>query len=69
MAKRKTLPQLIAAEDKAEQTMRRAFNAWQKARAARVRAEKRADRELMTKGGIGGQCDARQLYDFSDQLN
>jgi hypothetical protein len=69
MAKRKTLPQLIQAEDRAEAKLRRAFRAWETARAARVRAERRADKELMQRASsIGGQVDARELYAFSDDL-
>jgi len=69
MAKRKTLPQLIEAEDRAEAKLRRAFRAWETARAARVRAERRADKELLRKASsIGGEVDARELYAFSDHL-
>lgn len=70
MAKRKQLHQLIEAEDRAERTMRRAFNAWQKARTARVRAEKKADREAVARGGsIGGECDVRELAAYADPFN
>jgi hypothetical protein len=67
--KRKTLPQLIEAEDRAEAKLRRAFRAWEKARTARVRAERRADRELLTRGDtIGGTADARMLCEgFNDE--
>lgn len=70
MAKRKQLHQLIEAEDRAERAMRRAFNAWQKARTARVRAEKKADRETITRGrGIGGECDVRELAAYADPFS
>lgn len=68
MAKRKTLAQLIAAEDRAEQKMRRAFRAWEQARTARVRAEKRADKQLLERGG--SDVDLRVLAAaFDDKLN
>lgn len=61
--KRKALHELIQAEDRAEAKLRRAFKAWEKARAARVRAERRADKLILNNiSSIGGTADARTLY-------
>jgi hypothetical protein len=68
--KRKSLEQLIEAEDRAEAKLRRAFRAWEKARTARVRAERRADRDILARANtIGGTADARMLCEgFNDEI-
>ena len=57
----KKLADLLDKQAKAEADMRRAFNRWNKARAAVVRAEKTLDKGFIKRADNAGKIDWRDL--------